>query len=301
MVMIMKQLLFILLAICLVLLMGCRSENTLTDPTETDTPALDATWQATTDKHQTKPTGVTTPATEGRSDTVPPTQTVPSETTVPPTETTVKNDNEQPTTVTTVPPVTTAPPTEVTTLPTEEPTKPTEITEPVTQPTEATQPTEPVLPKATAEDAGAIAEKLAQLLNSYRAEQGSPAATVLPGLSRYAEYRSVQLVTNFAHDTFDERAAATALEYGTYIDPSLFGLTDDPYYTANAREAIAKTDFGGTVDQVAQYLARMTRNSASHWSYVGGAGYTYMGVGITYEKGVWYCDIAVSSVNADEQ
>ena len=165
----------------------------------------------------------------------------------------------------------------------------------------ATFPNEQEEQKATAADVNAIASKMVEYLNAYRTEQGSPAATVLPGLTQYAEYRSRQLVTNFAHDTFDERAAATALEYGSYVDPSLFGITGDPYYTANAREAIAKTDYGGSIENVAAYLARMTRNSSSHWSYVGSAGYTYIGVGITYKNGIWYCDIAVTEKNTDAQ
>lgn len=305
MVIIMKQLLFFLLAICLVCLMGCQAENTITDPTETDHTALDATWQQTTNPPQTESTiGETTPANEERSDVTTATQSVSPETTTTPTEGKAKNDNEEPATTVTESPVTTAPPQEETNPPTEAATKPTEAvktTDPPDEETEppATFPSEPEVPKATAADVLAIADLVVEYLNAYRLEQGSPAAAVQPGLTRYAEYRSRQLVSNFAHDTADERAAATALEYGSYVDPSLFGMTGDPYYTANAREAIAKTDFGGSVEDVAAYLARMTRNSSSHWSYVGGAGYSFIGVGITYENGVWYCDIAVTSKDTD--
>ena len=160
-------------------------------------------------------------------------------------------------------------------------------------------PTEPTIPKATADDAKAVAAKMVEYINAYRAEQGVPAAVVLPGLTKYAEYRSRHLVCNFAHDTTDERAAATALEYGEYVDPPLYGMTGEPYYTANAREAIAKTEYGGTVDDVAKHFARMARNSSSHWTYVGGARYVYIAVGVTYQNGTWYCDIAVTSVNTD--
>lgn len=304
MVIIMKQLLFILLAICLILLIGCQAETTIEDPTETGQTVLDATWQEATNIHQTETTEDTTSATEERSDTVTPTQTVGPESTTAPTEGTAKNDNTQPATTVTEPPATTAPPTEETTPPTEAATRPTEAAKPTDPPPEETEPpatfpTEPEDPKAAAADVQTIAVKVVEYLNAYRTEQGSPAVTVLPGLTQYAEYRSRQLVSNFAHDTADERAAATALEYGSYIDPSLYGMTGDPYYTANAREAIAKTDYGGTVDAVAAYLARMVRNSSSHWSYVGGAGYSYIGVGITYHNGVWYCDIAVTSNNTD--
>ncbi len=107
------------------------------------------------------------------------------------------------------------------------------------------------------------------------------------------------MVTNFAHDTFDERAAATALQYGQHINPELYGMIGEPYYTANAREAIAKTTFGGTVDAVAMHIAQMARNSADHWNYMGDSEYSYIAVGITYEGGTWYCCIAVAKVNAD--
>ena len=306
MVIFMKQLLFVILAICLILMMGCQSENHFVEPTETDSSVMDATWQDINNTHQTESTGETTSATEERSDTVTPTQTVSPETTEGSTEGMTKNDNEQSSPTGTEPKATTPPPTTDTKPKDEEKTPPTEATEPPPKNTEetkppATEPSEPEDPKATAADAGAIASKVMEYLNAYRTEQGSPAATVLPGLTQYAVYRSRQLVTNFAHDTFDERAAATALEYGSYIDPSLYGMNGDPYYTANAREAIAKTDFGGSIDAIAARLARLTRNSSSHWSYVGSAQYSYIGVGITYENGVWYCDIAVTSSNTDAQ
>ena len=55
--------------------------------------------------------------------------------------------------------------------------------------------------------------------NGYRNNDGVQSANILSGLTEYAEYRSKQLVTNFAHDTFYERAAATALQYSKYIEP----------------------------------------------------------------------------------
>ena len=305
MVMLMKQLLFVILVICILLLIGCQSKPFTDNSLNTEPPFWDATWQNNINPPETT-TADETSATEERSDTTTPTQAVSPETNPPPTEGTAKNDNKEPATTVTEPPATTAPPKEETTPPTEEATKPTEAVKPTDPPVEetkpsATFPTEQEEPKATATDVDAIASKMVELLNGYRTEQGSPAATVLPGLTQYAEYRSRQLVSNFAHDTSDERAAATALAYGTYIDPSVYGINGDPYYTANAREAIAKTDFGGSVDAVAARLARMARNSSSHWSYVGGAGYTYIGVGITYKNGIWYCDIAVTETNTDAQ
>lgn len=170
------------------------------------------------------------------------------------------------------------------------PTTPTTETPKVEKPTPA-----PEVPKATANDSQAVADKVIEYINSYR----SSPATKLPGLTKYAEYRSRQLISNFAHDTDDERAAATALQYGTYIDPPLYGMTGEPYYTAGAREAIAKGGYVGTIDEVAQRLATLVKNSAGHWAYVGSNEYPYIAVGVTYESGMWYCDIAMARENTD--
>lgn len=166
-------------------------------------------------------------------------------------------------------------------------------TEPETKPAEP--PSEPEKSYAGAEDARTVADKVLEYINSFRT---SPAVK-LSGLTSYAEYRSRQLIRNFAHDTNDERAAATALQYGEYVDPSVYGGSGEPYYRANANEAIAKAGYVGTVDEVAYRLATLVRNSAEHWCYIGSAEYGYIAVGVTYESGMWYCDIAVAAENTD--
>lgn len=183
---------------------------------------------------------------------------------------------------------------------TEEPTKATEavVNDSAIDP-EPTTPEEPVAVKATTSNCAEIANRIIAYINEYRSEEGRGYVTKLPGLTEYAEYRSRQLVANFAHDTIDERAAATALQYGQYIDPELYGIIGEPYYTTNAREAIAKTTLGGTADAVALHIARMARNSADHWRYVGDSEYSFIAVGVTYESGSWYCCIAVAKVNTD--
>lgn len=192
------------------------------------------------------------------------------------------------------PTVSTEPPKQTgTSKPTE---TPTESTKPaVPSETEKPKPTEQ--PKvATANDCKAIADKIIQYINSYR----STPATKLPGLTKYAEYRSRQIVSNFAHDTDDQRTAATALQYGEYIEPSLYGMTGEPYYTANAKEAIAKAGYRGTVDYVAEQLALQFKNSASHWSYISDTKYQYIAVGVTYQNGTWYCTVVLSQTNTDK-
>lgn len=182
--------------------------------------------------------------------------------------------------------------------------KPTETkpshTEPTESSTETTQPpaeeTVPEEPRAGRNDTAAVAQRVLEYINQYR----SSPATKLSGLTEYAKYRSRQLVSNFAHDTADQRAAATALQYGEYVDPSVFGGSGQPYYRANAREAIAKAGYVGTVDEVAMKLATLVKNSPNHWNYIGDSQYCYIAVGVTYESDMWYCAITVALINTDE-
>lgn len=157
----------------------------------------------------------------------------------------------------------------------------------------------PTEPNATEKDCTKIAIKLAEYINRDRESEGSSPLVTLSGLGEYALYRSNQLITNFAHDTQDEREAATALEYGQYIDPSCYGMDGEPYYSANCGEAIAKAGYIGTVDYVAERFAILLKNSSGHWYYVGAEQYRYVGIGITYDKGMWYCCIAVAIENTD--
>ena len=184
-----------------------------------------------------------------------------------------------------------------------ETTNPTETTKPQTKPTqkepETTNPpaeTVPTEPRAGKNDTAAVAQRVLEYINQYR----SSPATRLSGLTEYAQYRSRQLVSNFAHSTADQRAAATALQYGEYVDPSVFGGSGQPYYRANAREAIAKAGYVGTIDEVAMKLATLVKNSPNHWNYIGDSQYCYIAVGVTYESDMWYCAITVASENTDE-
>lgn len=179
------------------------------------------------------------------------------------------------------------------------PQKPAENIPPATEPQEpeTPTPTEPPVINAAASDTDEIAEAVVTYINAYRTEQGISAATRLSGLTGYAKYRSRQIISDFSHNTLDEREAATALSYGMYVDPSLYGMDGEPYYTACSGEAIAKAGYVGTVDYVAKSLAALIRNSSEHWSYVGSGDYRYIGVGITYESGMWYCDVALTREN----
>ena len=160
-------------------------------------------------------------------------------------------------------------------------------------------PTEEIIipPKPSAD---AVAQKVATYINQFRTEQGDVTATVIPRLTEYCKYRCTQLKTNFAHDTTDQRAAAEALQYGEYVDWSLYGIEgEENYYTANVREAIGKGNWGGTADEIAYSMANGFRNSKGHWSYVGSSKYTYMAVGVMYDGYYWYVCVCMDSENTD--
>lgn len=151
-------------------------------------------------------------------------------------------------------------------------------------------------------DAKVVAERIVEYINQYRTEQGAATATILSGLTEYCELRAVQLITNFAHDTTDQRSAAAELQYGRYVDWSEYGIEGegyDDYYTAECREAIGKGNWGGTADEIANAVATGFRNSPNHWRYVGDGKYTYIGVGIIYHSATcrWYCCVCVSDIN----
>ena len=245
--------------------------------------------------------------TETPTETTPPVAAVePTEKEKEPTPTESKNQKTEPTTTVTEPTTT------VTEKPKEE-SKPTVTTKPTeSSAAENTEkngcitivetddpPKEEIIipPKPSAD---LVAQKVAEYINQFRTEQGDVTATVIPGLTEYCKYRCTQLKTNFAHDTDDQRAAAEALQYGEYVDWSLYGIEgEENYYTANVREAIGKGNWGGTADEIAYSIANGFRNSKGHWSYVGSSKYTYMAVGVMYDGYYWYVCVCMDSENTD--
>lgn len=293
----MKQLILIFLALCLVIVSGCSLETHVDESGVCVTSGYTETKQDETTTSQNKNSNTEEiPSNTERSDDTTTKEQVSTESVLPTTESKVEKDKKEPTQSENK--STTETSNAVTTSKTEKPTEKTKQ-ENTTEESTSSIPPESTIPKATAADEQAIAQKVAEYINIYRAEQGVSSATVLPGLTKYAEYRSRQLVSNFAHDTVDERKAATALEYGKYIDPMVYGATGPPYYTANAREAIVKAGYSGSIDNVAKNIAQLTRNSSGHWEYVGGEKYGYIAIGITYDSGYWYCDIAMTRENTD--
>jgi len=280
---------------------------------------------------ESPPTTVSeTVTTDATTETPPTTAVEPTEKEKEPTPTESTDQATEPTTTTTEPTATATAPT-TTGKPTEE-TKATETAKPTTSSapestTESTteyQPTwedinvygymvdppEDELPEEPVEkivvpekpDAKIVANKIVEYINQYRAEQSDAPATILPGLTEYCELRAVQLITNFAHDTTDQRTAAAELQYGKYVDWSEIGIEGEGYenyYTAECREAIGKGNWGGTADEIAKAVATGFRNSKNHWWYVGDGENTYIGVGIIYHPATcrWYCCVCVSDIN----
>lgn len=186
--------------------------------------------------------------------------------------------------------------------------KPTEEKPEETKPVETTKPTVPEntvketeketvpAPEQTVQraDRVEVEKKVAEYINSYR----SSSATVLSGLTEVARYRSRELVYNFAHT--DGISACNALQYGEFVDMTLYGMSEiESYYQGYNREAIAKGNWGGSADEIAQRIANGFKNSSSHWKYLGSSEYSYMAVGCTYDEvtSMWYCCICMSSKN----
>lgn len=289
----MRKTLFVLTMILLFLLTACSAKEPPFTESDSENPIL--TVNPTEDETASDPTEPVK-ETEGNHDTEPslPQTNETKETEGSQTEET-KKDTVKPPTVseeqkdtskTDVPPETesSATTTETTTPPSAEHT--TTESEP--------EQTEPTLPPVERPSSSEVASLVAAYVNQYR----SSPATVLPGLSNVASYRANQLVTNFAHS--DGIDACNALQYGEYVDMTLYGMSEsDSYYQGYNREAIAKGNWGGTADEIAQRIATGFKNSSSHWSYLGSSEYCYIAVGCTYDEAssMWYCCICVSSKN----
>lgn len=149
-------------------------------------------------------------------------------------------------------------------------------------------------------DAEAIAQLTLQYINELRNAEGNRNATDMPGCTKYAKLRSEQMAAKGVadHSYSDSIVAATQLQYGRYIDPSIYGLPGEPYYQVYGGEAVG-TGYGKTVEEVARCLADGVHASSSHWSYVGKDANIYMSIGVTYGKGCWYCCIITSTVDLD--
>ena len=150
---------------------------------------------------------------------------------------------------------------------------------------------------ATAADTKAVADRVIYYLNRARANIGSGELKRLPRLTGYAEYRSSQLPSNFAHDISDWFAAAKATGYGRYTE-----MPDGSWsYDIGAQEAIAMAGVVGSADKIGQCLAQIIIESHRHWQYVGSDEMKYTGVGVTCVGDLWYTAIMVTTTDKYEK
>ncbi len=173
---------------------------------------------------------------------------------------------------------------------------------PTEQPIKATEPDTTAIKYdiASAEYQNQLKNLTIYYINQYRLSEGHVALTEDVGASAFAQARSVQLLTNFAHDVGATRALATEMKYGEYVDTKLYGMDGEPYYTPYGQEAIAKVFGNGysSADDVAKRIAAGFYRSKEHWYYIGGTESVYetdtmCGIGVSYKGGAWYCSMYV--------
>ena len=163
------------------------------------------------------------------------------------------------------------------------------------EPLPETKPETPA--NATAADTKAVADRVIYHLNRARANIGGGELKKLPRLTGYAEYRSSQLPSNFAHDISDWFAAAKATGYGRYTEmPDGSGS-----YDIGAQEAIAMAGIVGSADKIGECLAQIIIDSRRHWQYVGSDEMKYTGVGVTCVDDLWYTCIMVTTTDEYEK
>lgn len=275
----MKKIIILLLCCgLLVSMVGCVG-NTAPPPTESTTITVSETVIIESSTETPPPVAAVEPTEKGKE----------------PLATESKAQTTEPTTTTTEPTVTTQP---------KEETKPTVTTKPIE--TSAAKNTEPKVEEPQEEiyvgiqwpevDPADIERLVVEKINAYRIAQGDTAATMLPGLTEVARYRSNELTTNFSHTS--PRDACGILKYGEFVDMTLYGLTaEDSYCQGYNREAIGMGDWFGTAESMSDRIADGFHHSKGHWSYVGSSKYPYIAVGVTKANGKWYVCICMSEKN----
>ena len=100
-------------------------------------------------------------------------------------------------------------------------------------------------------------------INYYRKEAGVPEVTISEVVNPYSQYRATQLVTNYAHDKDDQRAAADATHFGTHYE-SAKACPDTGWHPASHGEIISsgqapRAKFSTTEDDIAETIDRYAK------------------------------------------
>lgn len=148
---------------------------------------------------------------------------------------------------------------------------------------------------AMQEDAPEIAKRVIKYLNDYRVKEGT--FKLVQGtkeMQAFADLRSQQLVKNFAHDDDDTLAAVKKLNYGEFWSDGWVQAFSE------STEAIYMSYTSGEIDEVAKSIVDGFHGSKRHWAYLGNVDHEYeelkyVAVGLTYNKGFWYCAIWMDS------
>lgn len=142
-----------------------------------------------------------------------------------------------------------------------------------------------------------LAAVVVKYINQLRKEEGSPELIPQVGMGNVAQYRSVQLLTNYAHDVKDKREALAYYKYGRYIDMTQYGFDASyNYYEADTQEAIGCFAITEELEERGYRIALGFKNSPAHWSYLGNPENQYVGVGCSKDKDDWYVCIMVSKI-----
>ena len=145
------------------------------------------------------------------------------------------------------------------------------------------------------EDAPEIAKKVIKYLNDYRVKEGTFKLVLgTKEMQAFADLRSQQLVKNFAHDDDDTLAAVKKLNYGEFWSDGWVQAFSE------STEAIYMSYTSGEIDEVAKSIVDGFHGSKRHWAYLGNVDHEYeelkyVAVGLTYNKGFWYCAIWMDS------
>lgn len=155
-------------------------------------------------------------------------------------------------------------------------------------------------PSYKAPDEKELADAVIKYINEYRSQEGTVKAEKLPGLTKIAQDRADQLVTDFRHNDHALRELCNNYQYGEYVDATEFGADAcDSYYTFGGTEAIGKGPVRDSADNLGKAIATGFFESKGHWRGIGARENVYIAVGMTYDEArqTFYCCVLLCAEN----